>query len=211
VLHGDDSVCSLQAVQMFFWTIRCAISKSSDPNNRLLDSASSCDVVGVTEALKAGADTNSRESAEGQTPLLLCLRGRKGPQQQLAPGITFRQVRSADNIRRIFDLLLEAGAEVNVVDYDGTSPLHWAVGHCFTDIVRALLQAGAKVNEADNQGYTPLIQVSPNGHTKIAQMLLGSGAYVNARTHKGETAIYFAKANGHSELAQLLVENVAND
>jgi ankyrin repeat protein len=54
--------------------------------------------------------------------------------------------------------LLARGAQVNLQDGEGNSPLMLAVGASFADGVALLLQQGGAVNLANNGGETPLIR-----------------------------------------------------
>lgn len=51
--------------------------------------------------------------------------------------------------------LLEAGADINIVDAKGWTPLHDAVIQGHTAIVKLLIAAGANVNAQDNEERTP--------------------------------------------------------
>lgn len=79
------------------------------------------------------------------------------------------------------DLLLNAGANVNLTNADGDAPLHLAVDSNQLSVVEKLLAAGANVNAQNASGDTPLhlarrglyvpiirclIQYSPNLHLK---------------------------------------------
>ena len=48
-------------------------------------------------------------------------------------------------------LLIEAGAKLDVKNKDGDTPLHWAVAHGHSDIVKVLLGAGADKDVKENQ------------------------------------------------------------
>ena len=51
---------------------------------------------------------------------------------------------------------LSAGADVNVQDFDGWTPLHWAAMEGHKKIAELLITNGADVNTIDVDGKTPL-------------------------------------------------------
>ena len=53
-------------------------------------------------------------------------------------------------------MLLEQGADVNITDNSGGTPLHFAASSGARKVVRLLLVHGAKVNAKDVGGKTPL-------------------------------------------------------
>ena len=58
----------------------------------------------------------------------------------------------ADTVRA----LLEAGADPNVANKGGFTPLYWATRAGHVDVVTVLLEAGADPNVANKGGFTPL-------------------------------------------------------
>ena len=85
-------------------------------------------------------------------------------------------------------LLIEAGADVNAIDYDGRSPLYEAIADSFPDpaptdrvansrtIVAMLLDAGAN---PDAGGHVPLAVAAQRNDIDIVQRLIGAHAEVN--------------------------------
>ena len=99
---------------------------------------------------------------------------------------------------------LDNGHDVNSVDSDGSTPLH------FTDtkeIAELLITRGANVNTKDNFGFTTL-HLSDNPVT--VQFLINHGARVNETGFKGYTALHFAAKNGDLAVAKILVANGAD-
>ena len=57
----------------------------------------------------------------------------------------------------VVNILIEAGADVNMCDKVGITALMIAASHGDEDCVRTLIAAGADVNQKDDQGTTALI------------------------------------------------------
>ncbi|RYY37263.1 hypothetical protein EON62_01240 [archaeon] len=76
----------------------------------------------------------------------------------------------------ILKLLLEAGANVNLADNEGFSPLHWASACGGAARVEALLRAGADANAFSFDGETPLHRAARFGRDDAVKCLLEAGA-----------------------------------
>merc|ERR1712115_712656 len=53
-------------------------------------------------------------------------------------------------------LLINAGADVNSGDFEGTTPLHFATMNGRAPAVQLLVEAGADPSRVDNKGVSPL-------------------------------------------------------
>ena len=78
--------------------------------------------------------------------------------------------------------LIDYGADVNEVDADGRTPLHWAVLYNNFEMVRYLLLAGADVNKVEiKEKQTPLFYAEKFASEEIKNLLISLGADENAK------------------------------
>ncbi len=101
--------------------------------------------------------------------------------------------------------LLEAGADVNAAQVDGTTALHWAAYHDDAVAVALLLRAGANGNAVNRYGVLPLTQACRNGNAAIVKLLLEAGADANATLKGGESALMLAARSGGVEAVKALL------
>ena len=118
------------------------------------------------------------------------------------------------NILRIAQLLLDHGVDVNALDNDHATPLHFSASYGRLDIARLLLDRGAKADVQNVHGQTPLHLVSqsePFSHenSDIARLLLDLGLDVNAQDKSKASPLHFACSHGNFETALLLLDHGA--
>jgi ankyrin repeat protein len=102
--------------------------------------------------------------------------------------------------------LIEAGANVNAKNSDGTTALMEASSRGYTEIMRLLIEAGADVNTQDKNGYTALMMATSNGWHGAVKLLIEEGAKINTKSNYGHTALMVALYKGDLPPAKLLIE-----
>jgi len=85
------------------------------------------------------------------------------------------------NHRKVAELLLERGADVNAADTLFNTPLHLAALVDNQEVVKLLIERGADVNARNNRGWTPLHIAAYWNHPELAELLIEKGADVNAK------------------------------
>lgn len=103
------------------------------------------------------------------------------------------------------ELLIEAGAKVNMANDYGITPLDLACNNRSVDMVAKLMNAGAKPMPA------AVLKCIRTGNLEGVKLLLAHGADVNAReARQGQTALMWAVAERHSDVAQELIAHGAD-
>jgi serine/threonine-protein phosphatase 6 regulatory ankyrin repeat subunit B len=125
-------------------------------------------------------------------------------------GSTLLLVASRQRRADIAEKLIELGADVNVADEGGTTPLIAAApyddnpGPVGTKLISLLLRHGANVDAADNNGSTALMGASLDGDLEVVKLLVGAGANVSTTDVKGRTAISLAAQAENVEIVDFL-------
>jgi ankyrin repeat protein len=105
------------------------------------------------------------------------------------------------------ELLIRAGADANISNEYGISPLMLACTNGSTSMIQKLLEARAKPDQAQWMGVTPLMICSRSGSIEGVKLLLTQGADINARdVRRGQTALMWAASRQHPEVARVLTE-----
>ncbi|TEB21117.1 ankyrin [Coprinellus micaceus] len=105
--------------------------------------------------------------------------------------------------------LLTSGADPNLKDHAGRSPLHDVSNNIAGDvnIAQCLLDFKADPNLTSNDGDTPLHHACSCGHVEIVKCLLRHNADPSTRDKNGKTALQLAREeNGEdSEIVKILL------
>ena len=110
-------------------------------------------------------------------------------------------------------ILLENGADINLLNRSGDSPLWLAVHHGQAQITKILIDNGADIEISHPiSGKTPLVHVCQRGYIDVAKILLDAGADLHARgnTLFSLSILNAAQAYGHIDLAIMLIDRGAD-
>ena len=108
-----------------------------------------------------------------------------------------------------FKSMLDLGVNVNEVEVDGTTALHWAAHRNNVEMTRSLLTSGADSSANNRYGVSPLSLAAVNGNLEIVRLLLEAGADPNTAMAENETVLMTASRTGVVEVVQLLLEHGA--
>jgi len=84
--------------------------------------------------------------------------------------------------------LLQRGADPNIRNKKGLTPLQLATALSFTEGVEALIKGGANVNVNDQTGETPLIAAVHSRNVALVRLLLEKGALPDHNDNSGRSA-----------------------
>ena len=106
--------------------------------------------------------------------------------------------------------LVARGADVNAVNQNGSTPLHWAAYRGHAAVVEFLIANGVGVETVNMDGDTALHWAADGGHVAVVEHLVAKGTDVNAVNKDGLTPLHQAAASGHAAVVEFLVSNGAD-
>jgi ankyrin repeat protein len=147
---------------------------NNEENEKLLTAVSSNNKVLLINSIARGADVNSRDFSSPYkfTPLILS---------------------SRSGFIEVSQILIKAGADLNLADSKGFTPLISAAWFGRETLVELFIKNGVKVDIIDSDGNTALMEAAQMGHEKIVKMLLNAGAKTGIINVLGGTALDMAK------------------
>jgi len=119
-------------------------------------------------------------------------------------GITALHWAASTGNQPLAALLLETGADVNVLDHNGGTPLHRAVHMGQTALVQWLLENGADPAIKSNHQQTALHTAVIRNRPEIVKLLLNYGSDADSQDSQGHTPRDWAQLKGLSTIVELL-------
>ncbi|MDT8990993.1 ankyrin repeat domain-containing protein [Curvibacter sp. APW13] len=156
------------------------------------------DVKTIQALLDRGANVNALQGLDRQTLLMRLISN--GTQQGL-----MKDERAEANAR--IALLLKAGADTNLGDSYGRTPLHVAAARGDEALMELLLEHGADINAATTTGRDRELANTPLALAKdlaTARYLIKKGA--SLKPSRGDAPLLYAVKGGTVEVVKLLLE-----
>jgi ankyrin repeat protein len=207
---------------------RCGTTNGFTP---LHEASRNGDLDTVLALIEAGADMEQKTAA-GYTPLHFAAEnnhaevccalidiGEPNLQEVNAEGATALHLAARKSNFETVQVLLEAGADVEVTDHSGATPL---LAACEVeellhgDVIGILLELGSNVNKARGDGSAALhliaeaANASPFGDGVgcggLVRDLVAGGAVVDVINAVGSTPLILAACNGHVEAMHALLD-----
>ncbi|WP_299799304.1 ankyrin repeat domain-containing protein [uncultured Maribacter sp.] len=111
----------------------------------------------------------------------------------------------------VYTYLKGLGLEPNIVEKNGSTPLHrLAFGIKDAAIIELFLNAGADVNQADEEGNTPFLNAAARNQLSIVQLLSKNVKDINAANKSGETALMLAAHSNKADVIEFLISKGAD-
>lgn len=120
------------------------------------------------------------------------------PRHKTNPSLALFKARDVEQVRR----WIEAGADVNVRNEKGNTPLLNAARKGWIDAVKVLLDAGARVDVISKKGMGIGFAVARSGNVECLDLLLSAGLDILVRDEWGRTALMVAT---HPQMVEKLV------
>lgn len=121
-------------------------------------------------------------------------------------GMTALTVAALSNHPRVVEILVAAGANLNVQGYLlGDTPLHNAASSGFLEVTQILIAAGALLDVPNKRGETACQVAAINDHPAVVDALLAAGASPNNADATGSTILHDAAFWGHTGICMALL------
>lgn len=104
------------------------------------------------------------------------------------------------------EFVLSKGANVNISDSEGDTPLHIAATIANPIILKTLIARGAAVNARNSSGETSVSRAAIFADPKTLQVLAEANADLNEANDEGHTPLMMASSAGNLRAVEILIE-----
>ncbi|MBO7244306.1 MAG: ankyrin repeat domain-containing protein [Alphaproteobacteria bacterium] len=111
---------------------------------------------------------------------------------------------------KMANVLINAGANLNLQDSYNETALHVAVRYANEPITDLLIKRGANLDIQNNKGWTALMIAIRRANKKLVSALIENGANIHLTDKNGWSALTWAVDLGHGSFAKSLIEKGAD-
>ena len=101
---------------------------------------------------------------------------------------------------------LAVGCDIDAVDSDAKTSLHWSCERGHIDVAVLLIHNGANIFSQAFDGKTGLHFAAQNNHVLLVKQLLAFGFSPNSAAFDGRTALHLAVEANHTEIVRILLD-----
>ncbi len=184
-------------------------------NEQLFNAVVQGNIGQIEELIVAGAEVNAVDEGEKAFSRLSALSNTR--ERGVVEAANIQQLRLTPlhyavlSGREMVELLIEKGANINMVSEDGPTLLHYAAA--FSDkreVVELLIEKRANVDAVNESKNTPLHAATLSGKREVVELLIGEGAHIDAIDDNGNTPLSWAAEHSQKGVIESLLEKGAN-
>uniref|UniRef100_A0A023FB60 Uncharacterized protein n=1 Tax=Triatoma infestans TaxID=30076 RepID=A0A023FB60_TRIIF len=197
--------------------------KSLTQEQKLIDAIRDEKLIEVKLLVEEGANVNYKPENFGWTPLMLAASlGLKNIiefllKQKADPNIQVKLTTplmclcnssttlQEDELLQCFDLLVDAGANINAFSVHRETPLMFAADRGHEKLVTRLLELGCDPDFINCDGWTALFFAVNRGNLKMVELLKEAGASLCLEDLKGQTLYDLALIKNYKDIADLVI------
>lgn len=145
------------------------------------------------------------KQAVEQNPEILKQRFRPTWATRPGHGPTLLGVALERGYREMALFLIDRGAPIDVIEYEGSTLLHQAAKGGDPELIRLLVARGLEVDAKDDYGDTPLCDISSREKPEAVAALIEAGADVNRHGMNQRTPLHGAVFSGRLDIVEMLL------
>ena len=163
--------------------------------------------AGVRATEEGGETCLDRAAYNGHTETVRYLVGLFQVEVNHSNDESFTALHSASEHTDVVQVLIDAGADIEAMNFEDRSPLQWACITGVLDVVKVLVRAGAGVCVTDVAGSACLAHAAYFGHTETVRYLLCLPEVdVNRLNDDNKTALQEAVFMKETDIVQVLID-----